>query len=182
MPLSHSKYSEMTPEQYELLGRFVVEWSNVEYLLGEVLSHLMIIPGFLGRTYNDQMRALDLDKAIRNILDIHEKRYTHVLVTEALCAQVLELVNMAGDLRSKRNKLAHYLWSRWSDQKVFGTRLTGKLPVRGKENRDSWLMTNEQLQEYGSQAHQLVESFLELLPLLPSKNEDDFIAENMRGD
>jgi len=132
----------------------------------------------LGRTYNDQLRAIDRDKALRNILDIHEKRYKHVIVSDTLCTLAFECVNKASELRLKRNKIAHYLWSCWSGEKVFGTRRTAALPMDGKENRHSLLLSNDELQEYGTEAHQLVEALQNLLPLLPSKDEDDVLAEN----
>jgi len=35
MPINHgSKYSELTEAQSGLIGRLVVEWSNIEFLLG----------------------------------------------------------------------------------------------------------------------------------------------------
>ena len=46
MPLNHtSKFAELTEAQYAALGRAVVEWANVEYLLGVLLSRLLVSTG-----------------------------------------------------------------------------------------------------------------------------------------
>ena len=42
VPLNHhSEYSELTEAQYAAIGRAVVEWANVEFLLGVLLSRLL---------------------------------------------------------------------------------------------------------------------------------------------
>jgi len=56
MPLNHtSKYSDLTPDQFTLIGKVIIEFSNIEFMLGVILSRLLITPEFLGRTYTDQM-------------------------------------------------------------------------------------------------------------------------------
>ena len=47
--LNHSKYSDLTAAQYEALGKLFVEWSNIEFMLGLILSRLLFTPEFLGR-------------------------------------------------------------------------------------------------------------------------------------
>jgi hypothetical protein len=53
MPINHSsKYSELTDDQYKLIGKVITEFSNLDFLLGNLLSRMLIMPEFLGRTYN----------------------------------------------------------------------------------------------------------------------------------
>jgi hypothetical protein len=42
MPLNHTPYSDLTQEQAALIGRIGIEWSNVEFLLGQLLSRLLM--------------------------------------------------------------------------------------------------------------------------------------------
>ena len=47
MPLNHTSiYAELNDENYALIGRVVVEWFNVEFLLGNLLSRLLFTPEF----------------------------------------------------------------------------------------------------------------------------------------
>ena len=58
MPLNHtSSYADLTSEQAELIGRFVIECSNIDFLLGEILGRLLFTPEFLKRIYADEMSA-----------------------------------------------------------------------------------------------------------------------------
>jgi hypothetical protein len=44
MPLNHtSEYAELIDEQFALIGRLVIEWSNIEFLLGVLLSRLLFM-------------------------------------------------------------------------------------------------------------------------------------------
>jgi hypothetical protein len=57
MPLNHtSEYAELTNEQFALIGRLVIEWSNIEFLLGVLLSRLLFMPEFVGRVWGGAKR------------------------------------------------------------------------------------------------------------------------------
>lgn len=92
MPLNHtSKYAELTDEQFALIGRLVIEWSNIEFLLGVLLSRLLFTPEFLGRVYSDEMSASRIQVAPKKALDIHRHRYgSRVVPTETL-DEILQL-------------------------------------------------------------------------------------------
>jgi hypothetical protein len=65
MPLNHtSEYAELTNEQFALIGRLVIEWSNIEFLLGVLLSRLLFTPEFVGRVYSDEMSATRMERAL----------------------------------------------------------------------------------------------------------------------
>jgi hypothetical protein len=68
MPLNHvSTFSDLTDEQYSAIGRVVVEWSNVEYLLSVVPSRLLRTPEYLGRTYTAGLAAVRIQTAISEV-------------------------------------------------------------------------------------------------------------------
>ena len=117
MPLNHtSKYAELTDEQFALIGRLVVEWSNIEFLLGVLLSRLLFTPEFLGRVYTDEMNANRVQDALKKALNIHRHRYgSRILSTETL-DEIVQLNVDGGKSRKLRNKFAHLCWSRSNDE------------------------------------------------------------------
>src|SRR5664279_1355588 len=89
MPLNHSsKYAELTPRQFEAIGRLVVKWSNIEFLLGVLLSRLLHTPEFLGRVYTDELMAVRVQSAIEKAIAIHRHRYGSRLVPEDVLVKI----------------------------------------------------------------------------------------------
>ncbi len=170
--LNHTKYSDLTSEQYELLGRSFIEWSNIEFLLGIVLSRLLFTPEFLGRTYSDEMSAAKLESAIKNALEIHKNRYGNKVISQPLLDEIAELVKTASKCRALRNKLAHYIWMRSNDNEIFGSRMSGKLPKPNGKS-DCITVTVSELQENYEMAHGLVEKLTRLVSdKLPQVEEE----------
>ena len=76
MPLNHtSQYAELTDDHFKAIGKIVVEWSNIEFLLSVLLSRLLVTPEFLGRSYTDHMNAVKLQEAVKEGVEIHKQRY-----------------------------------------------------------------------------------------------------------
>lgn len=66
MPLNHtSQCAELTEEQYAALGKAVVEWANIEELLGAVIGRLLATPDFLARSFTDSMSAVRVQDVLR---------------------------------------------------------------------------------------------------------------------
>jgi hypothetical protein len=83
MPLNHTSiYSELTDRHFMAIGKLAVECSNIEFLLGVLLSRLLITPEFLGRTYTDNLSVAKIQDAITNALDIHQYRYRCKIISE----------------------------------------------------------------------------------------------------
>lgn len=119
MPLNHrSQYAELTDEHFKAIGKLTVEWSNIEYLLGVSLSRLLVTPEVLARTYTDHMSAATRQDAIKEAAEIHRYRYSYKLISEDLIKQILEINNQITQLKSTRNKFAHFCWSRSSDDEI----------------------------------------------------------------
>ena len=76
MPLNHSsEFSELTDQQYMVLGKAVVEWANIEQLLSILLGRLLATPDFLARTFTDPLAAFRLQEAIKEAVEIHREPY-----------------------------------------------------------------------------------------------------------
>jgi len=129
MPFSHSSpYAQITLQQQAFIGRFVTEWASTEFYLGLLLGRLLGTPEYLARTYTDFLGASQMQQAISQALDIHHYRYVDRLVQDSLSKEISTLNRKIDQLRSLRNKFAHYCWARSSDEVMFGTPLSGASP------------------------------------------------------
>jgi hypothetical protein len=156
MPLSHtSRFAEPTEQQYAALGRAVVEWANVEQLLGMLLSRLLATPDFLARTYTASMSAARMQVAITEAVEIHVHRYGHRLISKSRLAEIIKINKDVTSLREKRNKIAHFCWFRQNDEVMFGTSFPGGVPSM-KNDRGSATLTQTDLTKLNAEAHAVV--------------------------
>ena len=177
MPLNHaSKYAQLTEKQFELLGRAVVEWSNVEFLLGQLLTRLLLTPEFLGRTYTDQLNAHRIEVAINNSLEVHRNRYNGQLVTEDIQIQIKDMLSSVQSTRSLRNKFSHFCWSRSSDDKIFGTRLSGETSQSPKHDSSYLILSNEELEQFCQNSYDIVEEITALIDKMPEITEEEAVS------
>jgi len=182
MPLSHtSRFSEPTEQQYASLGRAVVEWANVEQLLGTLLSRLLATPDFLARTYTASMSAVRMQAAITEAVEIHVHRYRYRLISKGRLEEIIKINNDVTSLRKKRNKIAHFCWSRQNDEVMFGTNFPSG--VRSKKNdRGYATLTHAELSNLNAEAHALVERLLTVLPDLPEISEESILPPRSGND
>ncbi len=179
MPLNHtSKYSELTEAQYSAIGRAVVEWANVEFLLGVLLSRLLATPEFLGRTYTDSISAVRLQDAINEAIDIHRLRYGHRIVSEEVLLEIVQINTRVSALRSMRNKIAHFCWVRSHDEELFGTIFRGGVSSLKKERRDNAVITSQELTNLNAEAYSLVEQLMKIVDNIPEVTEESLLTHS----
>ena len=175
MPLNHvSKYSDLTDEQYSAIGRLVVEWSNVEYLLSVVLSRLLRTPEYLGRTYTTGLAAVRIQTAISEAVEVHRHRYGRRLIKESELAAIESVNVRVTTLRSERNKISHFCWSRTNDEAVFGTSFAGGVPTDKWERKNSKTLKMSELQSLHAEAHALTEDLMRIANAIPATDECAF--------
>ncbi len=174
MPLNHtSKYSDLTDEQFGIVGRIVVEWANTEFLLGELLSRLLLTPEFLGRVYSDAMGALGKQTAIQRAVEIHEYRFGCSLVPAEVLSEIVEMNAEIEEFRGLRNRLAHFCWSRSSDEEIIGFRFSGRLPSMKGPDKDCLQLSIGELQEIYKNAYELVARLEAMIRKLPEVEEQE---------
>lgn len=178
MPLNHtSQYSELTNEHFQAIGKLTVEWSNIEFLLGVLLSRLLVTPEFLARTYTDHMSGAKRQEAIKEASEIHRYRYGYKLLSEEQIKQILDINGQITQLRSTRNKFAHFCWSRSNDGEIFGTSLSGGIP-EGRKYRKSFVSyTVAELADFHQKAYAMVEVLSELIQSLPEMEEEGLTSK-----
>ncbi|MBC8784080.1 hypothetical protein [Pseudomonas fluorescens] len=173
MPLNHSsQYAELTNEHFQAIGKLTVEWSNIEFLLGVLLSWLLVTPDFLARTYTDRMSGAARQDAISEACKIHSYRYGYKLVGQEQIKKILEINNKITPLRAARNKFAHFCWSRSSDEEIFGTNFSGGVPVGNKYKKSFVSFTVAELEELHKKAYEIVDVLSDLTQNLPEMKED----------
>jgi hypothetical protein len=178
MPLNHSsQYSELTDEHFKAIGKLTVEWSNIEFLLGELLSRLLVTPAFLARTYTDHMPGAKRQEAIREACEIHRYRYGYKLVNEEQIKQIQAINNQITPLRSTRNKFAHFCWSRSNDEEIFGTNFSGGIPEGNKHRKSLASFTVTELDEFHQNAYAIVDLLSNLILKLPEMEEEDLTSK-----
>jgi hypothetical protein len=172
LPLNHSsKYADLTPRQFEAVGRLVVEWSNVEFLLGSLLSRLLGTPEFLGRVYTDEMMAVRLQSAIEKAVDVHRNRYAYRLITKEVLDEISKLNSEIGLLRSTRNKFSHYCWCRTDDETIFGSALSGHVQPSKQLDRNSMTVSLTELDAMYGQSYDVVSRLSAIVEQLPENQE-----------
>lgn len=168
MPINHANaFTDLTDSQYAALGKIVVEWANIEYLLGVLLSRLLLTPEYLGRTYAEGLTAARMQTAVSEAVAVHRHRYSATRIPETQLLEIEELNSRVSELRAERNRISHFCWSRWSDDEIFGTSLAGGVPDPKWERRNSKTLTIEDLQHLHRKAHSLTEELMRIVEALP---------------
>ena len=182
MPLNHtSQYAELTDDQFAVIGRLVVEWSNTEFLLGVLLSRLLFTPEFLGRVYSDEMSASRMQGALKKALDIHRHRYGSKIVPTETLDQIVQLNADIEKFRGLRNKFSHFCWSRSNDEEIFGSGFSGFVPPSKHLGKDSMKASLSQLREAYRDAYQLVERLSDVIQQIPERDEEETLTTALRG-
>lgn len=172
MPLNHSSESaELTDAQCAALGRVIVEWSNIEYLLSMLLSRLLRTPDFLGRAYAQGLSAVKVQSAITEAVALHRKRYRHRFVKEVTLAGIEAANTKVSALRAERNKISHFCWCRSNDDEVFGTGFPGGVLNPKTEHRAYRLLSLAKLRAMHKEAFSLVEELMALSSAVPEVEE-----------
>ena len=106
MPINHAnKYAELTDNQFLLIGKIVVEFSNIEFLLKNLLTRLLMTSDFLGRTYTDNLMISKIQESIENALDIHASRYGENMILGDKVKEIKDLNSRIKSIRLKEISL-----------------------------------------------------------------------------
>jgi hypothetical protein len=177
MPFSHSSpYAQLTSQQQACIGRFVTEWANAEFYLGVLLGRLLGTPAYLARTYTDFLGASQMQQAIAQALDIHHHRYVDRLVQDPLAKEIAELNRKIDNLRSLRNKFAHYCWMRNTDQVMFGTPLSGASPDTKRGSRSNIKITIGEIDRAHDELFAINSRLEEIVGAIPEVPEEAYIT------
>ena len=159
-----------------LIGMFVSEWATAEFYLGFVLGKLLLAPEYLSRTYTDSLGAAQLQDAIRQAVGIQKERYSGKLVPADLLDEILALNRKIEQLRSLRNKFAHFCWMRTSDEEMFGTNFSGASPNDKRHKRSFASMNIAEIRQQHQELFKSVERLQAIVGEIPEVSEEAAIA------
>jgi len=170
--LSHtSKYSELTDAQFSALGRVLVESSNIDHLIERIIARLLRAPDHPTLVITSQLGYYQRLKALKILIDTHRRRYQSKLINETTLDKLSDLIKQVDQFRIDRNRCAHYLWCRETDEKVFGIKFTGKHGDAQKPNQDCVTFTVIELNSIATQMHTIVDDLITILEGLPGIEE-----------
>jgi hypothetical protein len=170
--LSHaSKYSELTDAQFSALGRVLVESSNIEHLLERIIARLLRASDYPTLAVTSQLGYYQRLKALNILIDTHRRRYHSKLINETTLDKLSDLIKQVDQFRIDRNRCAHYLWCRDTDEKVFGIKFTGKHGDFQKPNQDCVTFTVTELNSIATQMHAIVNDLITIFEGLPEREE-----------
>lgn len=178
MSLNHtSRYAQLTHEHFQLIGKIVVEWSNIEFLLRAILVRLLLSPEFPGRTYTDRLSAVRVQEAIDEAIELHRDRYSCQFVSEDIVNEISRLNKHITQLHSFRNKLAHFCWSRSNDDEIFGTNFSGSISRSKKGKRSFFTVQVSGLKKLYDESYTIVDQLENVIRKLPIMEEDGIIKK-----
>jgi len=176
MPLNHaSQCSDLTEEQYAALGKAVVEWANIEELLGVIIGRLLATPDFLARTFSDSISAVRSQAILTEAIEIHRTRYQYRIVQKNILDELNTTNEKITALRAKRNKIAHFCWMRSNDNELWGTNFSGGMPSPKKERSRQATFTLDELAVLHRESYAIVDKLLSILDTLPKISEDGLL-------
>jgi hypothetical protein len=158
-----------------LLGRFIIEWSNIEFLLGEVLGRLLFTPPFLSRVFADELSAFRFQSALEKAVSIQRVRYNCSVVSPETLDKIDALREPLNRLRGMRNRFSHFCWARSNDDEVFGTGFSAFLPHDKRHEKDFRVISVAELKAAHEEAWKLVDEISALLKSLPECTEEEML-------
>lgn len=174
MPMNHSSsYADLTAEQAELIGRFVVEWSNIEFLLSDILARLLMSPDFVSRVFTDSINAFGLQQALDKAIRIHRDRYCFAVIPEPVLERLGTMLAVVDELRGMRNRFSHFCWTRSTDDAIFGTGFSGYLPSDKRHRGDVRTLSVSEIRAAHKKAWDLVDDLSAFILAIPQTTEDD---------
>lgn len=174
MPMNHgSSYADLTAEQAELIGRFVIEWSNIEFLLSDILARLLMSPNFVSRVFTDSMNAFALQQALDKAIRFHRDRYRFAVIPEPVLERLSRMLSAVDELRGMRNRFSHFCWTRNTDEAIFGTGFSALLPSDKRHKSDYKMLSVAEIRAAHKKAWDLVDDLSALVLALPATTEDD---------
>jgi hypothetical protein len=90
-------------EMYEVLGRYVVVWSRVEYVLKELLAGCLDVDQGVAYFLTEGLRAVHLIERCRYLAEVSDAEDREL---------ILAWLRDVEDVRKQRNQLMHPMWAR----------------------------------------------------------------------
>lgn len=169
-----SKGSGLTYTQLRLIGQVVSHWAILDIALQQMLFMLAQSPEFLGQALTEDLGPDHRLKAFKRLC----RHWRKFLNQESGNEDVIGLVENAQECatwitknKDQRNKVAHWWWSRVTDDKMFCYKYTMKPHASevGQEGGNFASMPNSELEAFANSISEMATRMLALSRLLQAK-------------
>ena len=182
MPVNHyTKYNELPDHHYSLIGKVMVEFSNIDTLLSILLTRLLLSPDFLGRSYTDQLTISRTINAIKQALDVHFYRYNNKFISEEKSGHIRDVLKSVEEVQKVRNKFAHHNVGRHLDG-ISLINFSGKPPNEKDPTSNYTVMSEESLKNLYTNAYGIVEVLRKITETIREVDEVFILKELIRLD
>lgn len=166
------KFSTPTQQQFAMLGELVSEWSIIDHCVTAVLARLAGTPDFLGLALTEKLGHVHRVAALRNLADMHERRYNGRKIPFDVLASVKYIAKQLDETKTPRNRTAHDIIVRVDDDTIFRANIRARhAPAHGGALPGMVTLTNAEMARDVSAATHLREEIEALLELLPEVAE-----------
>jgi hypothetical protein len=169
MPLNHSKYSNLTEDQFTLMGKIMIEFSNIDFLLGVLLSRLTFTRFDLSRTITEKLTAHNTILAIEDCIKMHDIRLGNRLASKEISTQINSLLSEIKTIILSGNKFAHHLWARSDDNSIIGTKYSSKQRSCTDKGKDTTSIKLKGLETLFKRSYSKVETLNLLVDRIPER-------------
>mgnify|MGYP001247305915 CR=1 FL=1 len=172
MMFRETEYARPTQVQYAMLGEAVVDWSIIDLLVEALIARLVRAPDFPMLAVTKRLGAEARNGVLQALAEIHDQRYGGRVLSPEAVASIAKIRKQLQTLKPFRNRVAHWIWMRQTDDKLFGTPMLGRVPKAGRDD-GSVVMTNADLRKHLDQLPKLATLIEETLSGLPEVDEPD---------
>jgi len=117
MSLNHfNKYSELTDEQFLVIGKIIIESSNIDFCLSVLLSKLILLPHMISEEIIGKDGIVTKIEKIKNVINLYEKHYH---IDNEIFNEIQKIITEINTYNKKRNLFVHNSISRISDDEIF---------------------------------------------------------------
>ena len=179
MSLNHlNKYSELTDEQFILIGKIVVEFSNIDFSLDVILCRLLLTSDFSGYYITEKDGIEKTVNKIKKAIKLHRNRYKNLL-DDSILVNIENTLSTVNTNKKYRNMFAHSNFSRIDDNKIFGVGLNNPPTYtdKGKIIDDSVEFDIKKLTEIYTESYDIVSELTKIIEILPTIREEFLIKE-----
>jgi len=168
MPINHVfKFADLTSYQSSLIGKFLLEFSNLEFSFGLLFSKLLMATDLLAMSLLERMTIQSVVTSIKSMLDIHCNSYQYAIITKEQQHSIEEVLQKAEELRKTRNAFAHNIFFKQDEETIVGIDIP-KLSVHimkyfFKDEGGGIIIKNTELENKIKDCYQLVDELSELL-------------------
>jgi len=158
-----------------LIGKIVVEWSNIEFLQKIILSRLLLTPDYLSRICTDIISAARIQDTIREAIELHKYRYSSRIIKKELLDEIIQINNKITQVRANRNRFSHFCWSRSTDEEIFGTSFSASFPNSKKHGKSFIKIKTEDINDLYKESYSLVTRLSDIIKKLPEMKEEEVL-------